>query len=299
MTAPASILPKRRIDPFRWVVWGVAVALVLWSVLGLDARWHRLLEAPADLWTLGRLMFTQMELGDLPELLLAMLESISIAWIGTLIAAVFAIPLSFLAAENLVARPVAWAVRQVFNLLRAIPEVILALAFIPLFGLRPMAGVMAIGVGSIGTLGKLCYEIVEGIQRGPLEAADAVGASRLQRLRWGVVPQVTPELASFVLYRFEVNIRASAVLGLIGAGGIGSDLAQSLNFNRYGAAGLGLIVVVLGTIAVDAISGGVRQRILRGRSTRPAGEAGEGRRAGLGWFRSRLATLRGTPRPRS
>lgn len=299
MTASASILPKRRVDPFRWVVWTVAVALVLWSVLGLDARWYRLLEAPADLWTLGRLMFTQMELGDLPDLLLAMLESISIAWIGTLIAAVFAIPLSFLAAENLVARPVAWAVRQVFNVLRAIPEVILALAFIPLFGLRPMAGVMAIGVGSIGTLGKLCYEIIEGIQRGPLEAADAAGASRLQRLRWGVVPQVTPELASFVLYRFEVNIRASAVLGLIGAGGIGSDLAQSLNFNQYGPAGLGLIVVVLGTIAVDAVSGGVRQRILRGRTTRPEADASEGRRAGLGWFRSRLATLRGTPRPRS
>jgi phosphonate transport system permease protein len=140
------------------------------------------------------------------------------------------------AAENLVGRPVAWLMRQVFNLLRAVPEVILALAFIPLFGLTPMAGVLALGVGSIGTLGKLCYEIIEGIQPGPLEAADAVGANRLQRLRWGVLPQVTPELASFVLYRFEVNIRASAVLGLVGAGGIGNDLAQALRFVRPGRA---------------------------------------------------------------
>jgi phosphonate transport system permease protein len=227
-------------------------------------RWERLLEAPADMYTLARLMFTQMELADLGGLVAAMGESIAIAWLGTLIAAVFALPMAFVAAENLVGRPVAWLMRQVFNLLRAVPEVILALAFIPLFGLAPMAGVLALGVGSIGTLGKLCYEIIEGIQPGPLEAADAVGANRLQRLRWGVLPQVTPELASFVLYRFEVNIRASAVLGLVGAGGIGNDLAQALRFKEYGLAGLGLIIVIMGTIVVDTISGTVRRRIVSG-----------------------------------
>jgi phosphonate transport system permease protein len=152
----------------------------------------------------------------------------------------------------------------VLNLLRAVPEIILALAFIPLFGLTPMAGVMAIGVGSIGTLGKLFYEIIEGIQRGPVEAADAVGATRPQRLRWGVVPQVTPELASFILYRFEVNIRASAVMGLVGAGGIGTQISQALTFKDYGVAGLGLVIVIIGTIIVDTVSGAVRRRILAG-----------------------------------
>jgi phosphonate transport system permease protein len=159
----------------------------------------------------------------------------------------------------------AWIMRQIFNLLRAIPEVILALAFIPLLGLTPMAGVMAIGVGSIGTLGKLFYEILEGVRPGPIEAADSVGSTSIQRLRWGVLPQVTPELASFVLYRFEVNIRASAVMGLVGAGGIGADLAQALRFKEYGTAGLGLIIVVVGTIAVDFVSGAVRRRIVAGR----------------------------------
>ena len=128
-----------------------------------------------------------------------------------------------------------------------------------------MAGVLAIGVGSIGTLGKLFYEIIEGIHKGPLEAADAVGASPLQRLRWGVLPQVTPEITSFLLYRFEVNIRASAVLGLVGAGGIGSDLAEALKFKDFGTAGLGLIIVVLGTICVDTVSGAVRRRIVSGK----------------------------------
>ena len=260
-------LPKKPLATFRWVSTALAVALVWWSATGLDAKWSRLLEAPADMWTLGHVMFNSMEVSKIPELLSAMWESIAIAWLGTIIAAIFAVPLSFLAAENLVGKPVAWMTRQVFNLLRAIPEIILALAFIPIFGLRPMAGVLAIGVGSIGTLGKLFYEIIEGINKGPLEAADAVGASRLQRLRWGVLPQVTPEITSFLLYRFEVNIRASAVLGLVGAGGIGSDLAEALKFKDFGTAGLGLIIVVLGTICVDTISGAVRRRIVSGKKT--------------------------------
>jgi phosphonate transport system permease protein len=261
-----SRLPERRPDVFKWVFTSVTILIVVWSLLGLDAKWSRLLEAPADMWTLARLMFTNMEASAVPDLLEAMWESISIAWIGTLIAALFAVPLSFVAAENLVGRPAAWLTRQLFNALRAVPEVILALAFIPIFGLTPMAGVMAIGVGSIGTLGKLFYEILEGIDAGPLEAVDAVGASGVQRLRWGVLPQVMPELSSFILYRFEVNIRASAVMGLVGAGGIGSDLALALRFKQYGDAGVGLIIVVLGTLAVDYVSGIVRRRIVAGRA---------------------------------
>jgi len=156
----APALPDKPVDRFRWIFSALVAVLVLWAVRGLDIKWSRLLEAPADMLTLARLMFTQMEWSELPDLVAAMWQSISIAWLGTLIAAVFAIPLSFLAAENLVARPIAWVVRQVFNILRAVPEIILALAFIPIFGLTPMAGVLAIAVGSIGTLGKLFYEII-------------------------------------------------------------------------------------------------------------------------------------------
>ncbi len=267
-TPPAGVeLPKKPLGTFRWISTALTVALVLWSALKIDARWSRLIEAPGDMWTLGRVMFSNMEASKITELLGAMWESIAIAWLGTMIAAIFAVPLSFLAAENLVGRPIAWVTRQVFNVLRAIPEIILAVAFIPVFGLRPMAGVLAIGVGSIGTLGKLFYEIIEGINKGPVEAVDAAGATGLQRLRWGVLPQVTPEITSFLLYRFEVNIRASAVLGVVGAGGIGSDLAEALKFKDFGTAGLGLIIVVLGTICVDTVSGAVRRRIVSGKKT--------------------------------
>ncbi|MEM9131893.1 MAG: phosphonate ABC transporter, permease protein PhnE [Actinomycetota bacterium] len=263
----ADRLPTPPREWWRYVSWGVLLGVFAWSAWGLDARWERLLDAPADLWNLGRVMFSDMAFDRTGDLLADMWESIAIAWLGTIIAGVFALPLSFLAAENLAGTVTTFVVRQVLNILRAVPEVILAIAFIPLLGLTPMAGVMAIAIGSIGTLGKLFSEVIEAISPDPVEAVDAVGGSRLQRLRWGVVPQVLPEIASFLLYRFEINVRASAVLGVIGAGGIGGTLAQSLRFDQFEVAGLGLIIVVLATIAVDLTSGVIRRRILRGPST--------------------------------
>jgi phosphonate transport system permease protein len=261
---PTVQLPSKPRDTFRLALTTAFVVLFGWSLISVELKWSRLLDAPADMWRLADLMFTNIDWGDLDRMIGLMWTSIAIAWVGTLIAAIFAVPLSFLAAENLVGRPIAWVTRQVFNILRAVPEVILALLFVPVFGLTPMAGVMAIGVGSIGSLGKLFYEIIENIQSGPIEAADAVGASRIQRLRWGVLPQVAPELSSFLLYRFEINIRASSVLGIVGAGGIGGALADAIRFREYGMAGLALIVVVVATIMVDTVSGAIRKRIIAG-----------------------------------
>ncbi len=264
MSAPT--LPTRPVDWFRRAGTIAVVVLVVWSLVDLDIKWERLVDLPADLWRVAVLMFGDMPWDETGKLVAALWESVSIAWLGTMIASLFAIPLSFLAAENLVGRPVAWLTRQVFNVLRAVPEVILAIALIPIFGLTPMAGVLAIAIGSVGTLGKLFYEVAEGIKPGPIEAVDATGAGRIQRLRWGVLPQLLPEYASFVLYRFEVNIRASAVMGLIGAGGIGNDIAQALRFKEFGTAGLGLVIIIVGTIAIDYVSGLVRRRIIDGPS---------------------------------
>jgi len=257
-------LPSKPRDTFRLLLSLVFVVLVGWSWWSLDLKWSRLLEAPGDMVQLARVMYRDPPWDKVGELVSAMWDSIAMAWIGTLIGAVFAVPLAFLAAENLLGRPVAWVVRQFFNLVRAVPEIILALLFIPMFGLRPMAGVLAIGIHSIGSLGKLLYEIVEGIDKGPIEAADAVGATRIQRLRWAVIPQVAPELTSFVLYRFEINIRAGAVVGIVGAGGIGTILGDAIRFKEFGLAGLALVVIVIGTVAVDVVSGAIRRRIVRG-----------------------------------
>jgi phosphonate transport system permease protein len=155
--------------------------------------------------------------------------------------------------------------RQVLNAIRAFPEVVLAIAiFIPIAGLGPVAGALAIGVHSVGTLGKLTAEVIEGIDSGPMEAARATGAGSVQVQRWGVLPQVLPEIVAFWLYRFEINIRAAAVLGVVGAGGIGFQLQQTIAFHRYPLAGTAIIVVVVATIAVDTASGWLRRRIIEG-----------------------------------
>jgi phosphonate transport system permease protein len=262
--------PRRPFEAWKWAALGGWVVLVIWSIVGLDIRWSRLLDAPADLYRLFELMFTNLERADFTRCLRAMWDSIAMAWLGTLLAAVAAVPLGFLAAENLVPRWLSFLLRQVFNVLRAVPELILVLTLIPVLGLTKSAGVMAIAIGSVGTLGKLCSEIVEGVDRGPIEAADAVGASQLQRLRWAVVPQTMPEIASFVLYRFEINIRVSSVLGVLGVGGIGGLLNDGLRFKEWGLAGMALLVVVVATMLIDAVSGAVRRRILAG----PGGETG-------------------------
>jgi phosphonate transport system permease protein len=159
--------------------------------------------------------------------------------------------------------------RQVLNAIRAFPEIVLAIAiFIPIAGLGAVAGALAIGLHSVGTLGKLTAEVIEGIDAGPVEAARAAGGRPLQIQRWGVLPQVLPEIVAFWLYRFEINIRAAAVLGVVGAGGIGFSLQQTLQFKRYPLAGTAIIVVIVATILVDTLSGWVRRRIVEGAESR-------------------------------
>lgn len=265
----SSAWPQRDRQWWAWIAAVAVLALTCWSVLGLDARWGRLPSAPGDLYTVGRLMVTDLTWGDLGTCVEAMWDSIAIAWVGTLVAAVFAVPLAFVAAENLVPRWFSFGIRQIFNVLRAIPEIILVMVFIPIFGLTPTAGILAVGIGSIGTLGKLCAESIEGIDAGPIEAADATGATRMQRLRWAVIPQSLPEVASFVLYRFEINIRVSTILGAVGAGGIGQVVDDALTTavpRDWGLAGLALFVVIMATVVVDFVSGAVRRRILAGPS---------------------------------
>src|SRR5690606_10954396 len=155
--------PPRDRDWFRLTLSVVFLVAFAWAAGSVEIKWGRLLDAPQDMYRLAKAMYRDPPWGTLDRLMGQMADSLAVAWIGTLIGAVFAVPLSFLAAENPVGRPVAWCVRQVFNIIRAVPEIIVALMFVPMFGLTPTAGVLAIGVHSIGSLGKLLYEVIEGI----------------------------------------------------------------------------------------------------------------------------------------
>ena len=246
----------------------IAAAFVFgWALLAVDIKVERLLDLPSGLWRVIHRMFFDVgpDFSYAGVALDAMVQSIQIAWVGTIIGAVFSLPIGFFAAKNVSSGLVSNIVRQILNGIRAFPELVLAVAiFIPIAGLGPVAGALAIGFHSIGTLGKLTAEVVEGIDPGPVEAARAVGGGSLQVQRWGVLPQVLPEIIAFWLYRFEINIRAAAVLGVVGAGGIGFIVQQTIIFGRFPRAGTAILVVVIATILIDVISGAVRRRIIEG-----------------------------------
>jgi phosphonate transport system permease protein len=249
-----------------------AAGLLVWAAVTVDVDITDLASLPAGLWAILSRMIPP-DLSYLESAVPAMMESIQMAWVGTIIGAVLSLPLGFLGAKNVSSGLVSNVMRQILNAIRAFPELILAIAiFIPIAGLGPVPGTLAIGLHSAGTLGKLTAEAIEGIDPGPVEAARAVGGRGLQVQRWGVVPQVLPELIGFWLYRFEINIRASAVLGVVGAGGIGALLQQTITFGRWDKAATAILVVIVATIIVDTISGSIRRRIIVGSEARTVAE---------------------------
>lgn len=272
MTAPTTTdyaaprpLPPGKVRTRRWVIALVIVVATVWSVSGLQVTLDRLLGAPGDAWAILRQMtppaFSEVyERGALGKIL----ESVYIAWIGTIIGAALSLPLAFLAAHNVAPHWVRVPIRQLFNAIRAVPELILAVIFIPITGLGAWAGTMAIGIHSIGTLGKWAAESIESIDDGPIEAVEACGGRWASEMRWGVLPQVMPNIASYWLFRFEINVRASAVLGMIGAGGVGSELVLHLSFRNFPAACAVLLMTITVVLTIDTVSAAVRRRIIRG-----------------------------------
>ncbi|MDB5035997.1 MAG: phosphonate transporter, inner rane subunit [Chlorobi bacterium] len=191
------------------------------------------------------------------------LVTIQIAWLGTLIAAIIALPISFLAARNIAPSiPVGALSRFFFNADRSVDVMIVALVLVAAVGLGPLAGTLAIAIHTIGSLGKLFAEAIESIDRGPIEAIESTGATRSQVIRWGVVPQVLPHIVSFFLYRLELNIRSAVVLGIVGAGGIGFLLVDNIRQFQYQNVSMILLVIVALVMAIDFISGTLRSRMV-------------------------------------
>ena len=178
-----------------------------------------------------------------------------------------------MAANNVAPRWVREPIRQLFNAIRAVPELILAGILIPVTGLGAWAGTLAIGLHSVGTLGKWATESIESVDTGPIEAVEACGGQWVSGMRWAVAPQVMPTITSYWLFRFEINVRASAVLGMIGAGGVGSELVSHLVFRNFPEAFAVLLMTIVMVITIDTVSGAVRRRIIRGSTSSTSGES--------------------------
>jgi phosphonate transport system permease protein len=188
--------------------------------------------------------------------------TISMGVWGTLMAAITAVPLSILASNNMCPIWVVQPTRRVLDAMRAINEIVFALIFVVAVGLGPFAGVLALFVNTTGVLGKLFSEAVESIEPGPVEGIRATGASHIQEVIYGVIPQVMPLWTSFTLYRFESNVRSASVLGIVGAGGIGVSLYQSFGSFQYQKVCAILIILVIATGLIDLLSAKVRRWLI-------------------------------------
>jgi len=188
--------------------------------------------------------------------------TVQIALWGTALAVLFAIPLGLLCARNITPVWIQQPVRRINDLLRSIPDLVLGILFITAVGLGPLPGVLALAVNTGSVLAKLFSEAVESIDPRPVEGVRATGAHRLQEIAWGVIPQVGPLWTSYALYRFESNARSATVLGLIGAGGIGQTLYDSLNGFNFRETSAIVIVIVVAVTLIDLLSQAMRTRLL-------------------------------------
>jgi phosphonate transport system permease protein len=189
------------------------------------------------------------------------------ALMATTLGSLFAIPLSFLAARNImgkspIGRAVYYAFRTIFNLWRSVEPMILALICSAWVGPGPFAGVLALAINNIPNLAKLFSEAIEEIDTRPVEAITATGANRLQTLIYAVVPQLVPGFLAFILYQWDINIRMSTVIGFVGGGGIGQQFRLWVQLNQYSAAGMATWAIVAMVWSMDYFSARARERLV-------------------------------------
>lgn len=243
----------------------IVIAVYYWSIQGIRFEGIQGTAGTVSKSILQGFLHPDWSFVYIPEgedLLRGLLDTLVISILGTVVAAVVCIPFAFWASTNMSRRlAVSGSGKIALSVIRVFPEIIVAILFIKAVGPGSFAGVLALGIHSVGMLGKLYSETIENIDRGPQEALIASGANRLQVLRYAVLPQVIPQFLSYSLYRFEINIRSATTLGLVGAGGIGTPLIFALqvrNWNRVGIILLGIIALV---VLTDLVSGWLRKRI--------------------------------------
>lgn len=255
----------RRFNPretlIRYICYLSIVFIAVWSVSNLDIPWFYFLDAHLQAKDLAIRMWPP-DWAYVDKLAGPLLETIHIATLGTAVTILIAFPVAFLAARNTTFNAVTWFIgRFILVGSRSVNTVVWGLLFVAIFGPGPAAGIWAIAFRSIGFMGKLVAEAIEEIDEGTVEAIEATGASRLQVLWIGILPQVLPVIYGTTVYRWDINIRESTVLGFVGAGGIGIMLYSSINQFLWQEVALILIVVFGVVIASEFVSATVRQRI--------------------------------------
>lgn len=250
--------------PFSWVStlsWGVLLALLVWGWNGAEMNPLILIQDSGNMMEFAGDFFPP-DFKDLNFYLSEMIVTLHIALWGTVLAIVCAVPFGLMSSENIAPIWLNQPVRRLMDMSRAINEMVFAMLFVVAVGLGPFAGVMALFIHTTGVLAKLFSEAVEAIDPGPAEAVRATGATRLEEIFYGVIPQVLPLWISFSLYRFESNVRSATVVGMVGAGGIGVTLWESMRGFNFQQTCAVMIVIILSVVIIDLISQQLRKAFI-------------------------------------
>lgn len=265
MAVPA--VPGRPSAARLWLKRGIIIAIVAaiyaWAFTSIDVIWERV---PYGLQTMVQLVTDRMfppRWGHWSEMSYRLYETLRIAIVAASFGALFALPIALLTARN-IARSnwVYQPARFLLNLVRTIPDMVLAAIAVGVIGLGALPGIIALTIFSTTLIAKLLSESIEAIDSGPLEALSAVGASSLQSIRYAVMPQVLPAYASYSLYCLEINVRSSFVLGLVGAGGIGMQMQTDMTLLRYRDVALVVLVTFVAVMLIDWVSTRIRERLV-------------------------------------
>jgi phosphonate transport system permease protein len=238
----------------------IAILLLLWSFDGAQFNFAKLGEGSANMVEFVGRLFPP-DFSKIGTILALLLETFQMAVVGTVLGAVLSLFVAFAAASNIAPKWLYYPARWVMNIIRAVPDLVFALLFVSAVGLGPFAGILAMTLGSIGSIGKIFAEAMESVDRGPMTAMEAVGASKRQVVQYGVLPQAAPLLVSYTLLLFEGNVRGATILGLVGAGGIGLELTTAMRMYDYGHLSAIIICIIVLVTLIDQGSALIRKRI--------------------------------------
>ena len=267
--------PKKQLDPAerarlerafsvprtRFMVGGVAaIIFLLWSFQGVGFNFVKLGEGTVNMGGFIARLFPPdfSKLGIIIELLI---ETVQMAIVGTVLGAMLSLFVAFAAASNIAPRWLYYPARWTMNVIRAVPDLVFALMFVSAVGLGPFAGILAMTLGSMGSIGKIYAEAMESVDQGPMVAMRSVGASQRQVIQYGVLPQAAPLLVSYTLLLFESNVRGATILGLVGAGGIGLELTTAMRMYDYGHLSAIILCIIIVVTVIDQGSAFIRRRI--------------------------------------
>lgn len=247
---------------WRLLILAAAVVLYWATAMDIKIRPQDLIDGLPHMANLIGRMFPP-DWAVLADLVGPTIETLEIAIWGTTLAVFVAVPLSLLAARNIAPHPVLYTgARLILNVLRGVPEILFALIFVASVGLGPFPGVLALAVHSAGQLGKFLAEAIENIDPGPREAVEATGSGLGHVVRYAIIPQILPEAVTYMLYRWEVNVRAAFVLGLVGAGGLGFELQSRMRLFRYPEVLTIILLIFAVVVVMEMLGNWIRAKLI-------------------------------------